>query len=83
MVNVVKSWGKAKGFYKGNLLQHERKAKKEQVIQFAKIMKSDKDELLTLLLTDKIYDVIKDEDVTTKAMDCPRRIKNKKETNQK
>jgi transcriptional regulator with XRE-family HTH domain len=46
----------------------ERKAKKEQVILFAKIMKADKDELLTLWLADQIYDVIKDEDLAAKAM---------------
>ena len=48
----------------------ERKAKKEQVAQFAKLYKADKDELLTLWLADQIYDVIKDEDVASKAMDA-------------
>ncbi|MBS1776594.1 MAG: helix-turn-helix transcriptional regulator [Bacteroidetes bacterium] len=47
----------------------ERKAKKEQVLQFAKLYKADNNELLTLWLADQIYDVIKDEDVASKAMD--------------
>lgn len=47
----------------------ERKARKEQVIQFAKVMKIDKEELITLWLADQIYDVIKGEDLASKAMD--------------
>lgn len=47
----------------------ERKARKEQVIQFAKVMKVDKEELITLWLADQIYDVIKGEDLASKAMD--------------
>ena len=39
----------------------ERKAKKEQVVQFAKLYKADKDELLTLWLADQLYDVIQGE----------------------
>lgn len=47
----------------------ERKAKKEQVLQFAKLYRADNNELLTLWLADQIYDVIKDEDLASKAMD--------------
>ncbi len=39
----------------------ERKAKKEQVEQFAKLYKSDNRELLTLWLADQVYDVIEGE----------------------
>ncbi|TWI81142.1 helix-turn-helix protein [Lacibacter cauensis] len=46
----------------------ERKAKKEQVIQLARIMKVSNDELLTLWLADQIIDVTKDEDLALKAM---------------
>ncbi|MEP7197467.1 MAG: helix-turn-helix transcriptional regulator [Saprospiraceae bacterium] len=47
----------------------ERKAKKDHVFLFAKLYKTDNDELLTLWLADQIYDVIKDEDLAAKAMD--------------
>lgn len=46
----------------------ERKAKKEQVLLFANILKVDKEELLTLWLADQLYDVAKDEDVALKAI---------------
>ena len=46
----------------------ERKAKKEQVLQFAKLYKADNDELLTLWLADQLYDVIEGEDLALKAM---------------
>ena len=39
----------------------ERKAKKEQVIQFANIYKVGNEELLTLWLSDQVYDVVKNE----------------------
>jgi transcriptional regulator with XRE-family HTH domain len=39
----------------------ERKARKEQVVQFAKLYKADRDELLTLWLADQLYDVIQGE----------------------
>jgi transcriptional regulator with XRE-family HTH domain len=46
----------------------ERKAKKEQVLQLAEIYKTGADELLTLWLSDQLYDVAKDEDVGLKAI---------------
>lgn len=46
----------------------ERKAKKEQVALFAKILKADKEELLTLWLADQIIDVVEDEDLALRAM---------------
>lgn len=48
----------------------ERKAKKEQVVQFAKLYNADKDELLTLWLADQLYDVIQGEPMAFKAMDA-------------
>jgi transcriptional regulator with XRE-family HTH domain len=46
----------------------ERKAKKEQVLQFAKLYKADNDELLTLWLADQLYDVIEGEALALKAI---------------
>ena len=46
----------------------ERKAKKEQVILFADLYKTNKDELLTLWLADQVYDVVNGEDMAFKAL---------------
>ena len=46
----------------------ERKAKKEQVLQFAKLYKADKNELLTLWLADQLYDVIEGEALADEAL---------------
>ena len=46
----------------------ERKAKKEQVLQFAKIYKVNSEELLTLWLADQVYDVIKNEKMADNAL---------------
>jgi len=46
----------------------ERKAKREQVIQLAEILKANEDELVTLWLADKIYEVVKDESIAIKAL---------------
>lgn len=46
----------------------ERKAKKEQVALFAKILKADKEKLLTLWLADQITDILQDEALALKAM---------------
>ncbi|HRB30903.1 MAG TPA: helix-turn-helix transcriptional regulator [Ferruginibacter sp.] len=59
----------------------ERKAKKEQILQFAKLYKADKDELLTLWLADQIYDVVKDEKMANEAMQvAEKKINLKKRT---
>lgn len=47
----------------------DRQLKKEQIPLLAEILKANKEELLTLWLADQIYDVIKDEDLASKAMD--------------
>jgi transcriptional regulator with XRE-family HTH domain len=39
----------------------ERKAKKEQVLLFAKVLKVNKDELLTLWLADQVLELVHDE----------------------
>lgn len=46
----------------------ERKAKKGQVLQFAKMYKADKDELITLWLADQLYDVIEGEALADEAL---------------
>lgn len=46
----------------------ERKAKKEQVIQFAKLYNADNSELLTLWLADQLYNVVEGEDLALKAI---------------
>ena len=46
----------------------ERKAKKEQVALFAKILKADKKELLTLWLADQITEIVQDEALALKAI---------------
>ena len=46
----------------------ERKAKKEQVIQFAQIFKINEEELVTIWLADQFCAVVKDENVALKAM---------------
>ncbi|MEI8048558.1 MAG: helix-turn-helix transcriptional regulator [Bacteroidota bacterium] len=46
----------------------ERKAKKEQVLVFAKLYKVNKEELLTLWLADQVVEVVQNEDFALKAM---------------
>lgn len=46
----------------------ERKAKKEQVEQLAKLYKADNKELLTLWLADQLYDVIEGEAQANEAL---------------
>ncbi|MBN8706496.1 MAG: helix-turn-helix domain-containing protein [Bacteroidetes bacterium] len=46
----------------------ERNAKREQVTTFSKIFNFPEDELLSLWLADKVFEVIKNEDVALKAL---------------
>lgn len=46
----------------------ERKAKKEQVIQLANLLNADKDELLTIWLSEQVYDLVKDEENALQAL---------------
>ncbi len=47
----------------------ERNAKREQVTMLSKIFNVPEDDLLSLWLADKVYDMVKDEDVALKAME--------------
>jgi transcriptional regulator with XRE-family HTH domain len=47
----------------------ERKAKKEQVIRIAQILNANSNELLTLWLSDQIYEVVKNEKNAIQALD--------------
>jgi transcriptional regulator with XRE-family HTH domain len=54
-----------------------RQLKREQITILANILKTDKDELLTLWVADQIIDVTKGEDVALKAMQvAEKEIKN-------
>jgi transcriptional regulator with XRE-family HTH domain len=46
----------------------ERKAKREQVIKLAKMLNTDKDDLLTLWLAGQVFEIVKDEKVAKAAM---------------
>ncbi len=46
----------------------DRKAKKEQITQFAKILKVSADELLTLWLADQLIEVVEGENLALKAI---------------
>lgn len=47
----------------------DRRAKREQVITLANLLKTDREELLTLWLADQIYSVVKDEENAQKVLD--------------
>ena len=40
----------------------ERRAKREQVLQLAKLLENDVHELLTIWLADQVYELVKDEE---------------------
>ena len=46
----------------------ERRTKREQVIQLAKILELDKNELLTLWLADRVYELVHEEKNALEAM---------------
>ena len=52
----------------------ERKAKREQVIHLARLLKTDVDELLTLWLAGQVYELLEDEAVGKKVLEF---VKNK------
>ncbi len=57
----------------------ERRAKREQVVLLANILKLDKNELLTLWLADRVYELIHDESTALEAMKvAENEIKNNK-----
>jgi len=45
-----------------------RQPKRDQVISLASLLKADQEELISLWLADKVYDVIKDENMADKAL---------------
>jgi len=51
------------------LERSERKAKKEQVMKFALLFSTDYNELLTLWLSDQIYELVKNEENAMQALD--------------
>lgn len=46
----------------------ERKAKREQVLQLADLLHTDKNELLSIWLADQIFELIKDEEAASNAL---------------
>lgn len=46
----------------------ERRAKREQVVIFSKILGADQNELITLWLADRVYEIVKDEDLAKDAL---------------
>lgn len=46
----------------------ERKAKREQVFEFARLLDLKEEELLTLWLAEKIYEVVREEDLAANAL---------------
>ncbi|MFP4090809.1 MAG: helix-turn-helix domain-containing protein [Cyclobacteriaceae bacterium] len=46
----------------------ERRAKRAQVVKLAELLEVDVDDLLTLWLADKVYEIIKDEDIAQEAL---------------
>jgi transcriptional regulator with XRE-family HTH domain len=46
----------------------ERNAKREQVLKLAKLLNTDKDELLTLWLAAQVYELVKDENNAINAL---------------
>ncbi|MBR9831359.1 helix-turn-helix transcriptional regulator [bacterium] len=47
----------------------ERRAKREQLLKIADILKVDKDELLALWLTDQLLDIVTEEEQALKALE--------------
>ena len=46
----------------------DRRAKREQVLKLAKMLRTDKDELLTLWLAGQVYEIVKNEKVAKAAI---------------
>ena len=46
----------------------ERRAKREQVVKLADLLEADVNELLTAWLADKVYELVKDEDIAEGAL---------------
>lgn len=46
----------------------ERRAKREQVLKLAELLKTNSDDLLTLWLAAQVYELVKDENIAEKAI---------------
>ena len=57
----------------------ERFFKKEEIIEIARILKADKEELLTIWLADKIYKMALEEEHAIEALDLAKKKLNYKE----
>jgi transcriptional regulator with XRE-family HTH domain len=55
----------------------KRKGKSEQVLLLAKLLNADTRELLTLLLAEQVFDLMKDEDVATYALKAAEEVLSK------
>jgi transcriptional regulator with XRE-family HTH domain len=72
---------KADTAFVSKLEKGERQARREQVLLLAELFKVDKEELLSLWLAEKVYDLVKDEDVALKSLKTAEKnvkLKNKK-----
>jgi len=59
----------------------ERQARREQLLLLAELFNVDKDELLSLWLSEKVYDLVKDEEVALKSLKTVvKKIDNKKKS---
>lgn len=68
--------------YISKMENNDKPVSKSYLSKWAKLYGVDEDELLTLWLADKVYDVVKDQDVALKAMQVAEEIiKNKKKRN--
>lgn len=59
---------KADTAYISKLEKGERQARREQVLLLADFFNVDKEELLSLWLAEKVYDLVKDEEVALKSL---------------
>ena len=46
----------------------ERRAKREQVVKIGELLKTDVNELLTIWLADRVYEIVKDEETAAGAL---------------
>lgn len=59
---------KADTAFVSKLEKGERQARREQVLLLAELFSVDKDELLSLWLSEKVYDILKNEEMALKAL---------------
>lgn len=59
---------KADTAFISKLEKGERQARRDQVLLLAELFNVDKEELLSLWLSEKVYDLVKDEEVALKAL---------------